>query len=348
MSLEINNRQIGVGHKPYLIAEISANHDGNLKQVLKMIDAAKESGADAIKIQTYTAETMTIKSDRPEFFIAEGTWKGFTLFDLYKLAETPYEWHEAIFEYAKKKGITIFSSPFDESAVDLLESLNTPAYKVASFEITDIPLIKYIARTGKPMIISTGTASINEIGEALAAAREEGNDKLILLHCISSYPAPIETANLLQIKTLEETFKIPIGLSDHTLGTTASIVSVGLGAVVIEKHFTLDRNNKGPDSSFSIEPNEFKVLSNGIRDAWNSLGSIDFSRPPVEKVNKLFRRSIYFVRNMKKGEIVGVEDIRRIRPGMGLPPKYFKDLIGKKVKQDIDAGTPTSWDLFDI
>jgi len=346
MSFEIEGRKIGADQPPYIIAELSANHNGSLERAFATIDAARESGADAIKLQTYTADTMTIDCDRDEFLIKGGLWDGYKLYDLYKWAETPFEWHQAMFDYARQRGITVFSTPFDETAVDLLESLNTPAYKVASFEATDLPLIRYIASTGKPMIMSTGMCSEEEVREAANAAREAGCKDLVLLHCISSYPAPMEQANLQQMSYLAERFSSIPGLSDHTLGTTAPIAAVALGACVIEKHFTLDRQEKGPDSEFSIEPQELKQLCKDTYDAWSALGNYGFKRQKAEESNKVFRRSVYFVNDLKAGEMINESDIRRIRPGMGLHPKYFDDLVGKKVKQDVSRGTPTSWELI--
>nr|WP_081593832.1 pseudaminic acid synthase [Pseudomonas chengduensis] len=343
---DIDGRKVGKGAPPYIIAELSANHNGSIERALETIKSAYESGADAIKIQTYTADTMTIDCDHEDFMIRGGLWDGYKLYNLYKWAETPYEWHKAIFDYAANLGITIFSTPFDETAVDLLESLGAPAYKIASFEATDLPLIRYVARTGKPIIMSTGMCSEEEIEEAVSTAREGGCKDLILLHCISSYPAPIDQANLLQMPCLTERFKTIPGLSDHTLGTTASVAAVALGACVIEKHFTLSRNDTGPDSEFSIEPDELKRLCQDTFDAWSALGKADFERQKAEEGNKKFRRSVYFVNDMKSGEIITPSHIRRIRPGLGLPPKYYDQLLGKRVNQDIVRGTATSWELI--
>lgn len=345
--IEINGRKIGKRFPPYVVAELSANHNGELSRALATIDAARASGADAIKIQTYTADTMTIDSDRQEFKITGGLWDGFTLYDLYKWAETPFEWHKEIFDYARKQGITLFSTPFDETAVDLLESLNAPAYKVASFELVDIPLIRYIAKTGKPMIMSTGMASEAEIAEAVTAARQAGCNDLVLLHCISSYPAPMEQANLRQMQTIEERFNIIPGLSDHTLGTTVAVAAVALGACVIEKHFSLSRADKGPDSEFSIEPAELKNLCRDAYGAWSAIGKSSYDRQPAEVASRAHRRSIYFVRDLEAGSVVTETDIRRIRPGFGLAPKRFDELVGKKLKVAVTRGTPTSWNIFD-
>ena len=346
MIAEINGRKIGKGHPPYIIAELSANHNGSLERAFETIKAAHESGAHAIKIQTYTADTMTIDCDREDFMIHGGLWDGYKLYDLYKWAETPFEWHKEIFDYAANLGITIFSTPFDESAVDLLESLDTPAYKIASFEATDLPLIRYVASKGKPVIMSTGMCSESEISEAVATAREAGCENLVLLHCISSYPAPMDQANLLQMPRLTKRFGTIPGLSDHTLGTTASVAAVVLGACVIEKHFTLSRNDKGPDSEFSIEPDELKRLCQDTFDAWSALGKPGFERQKAEEGNKHFRRSVYFIKDMKAGDIITPAHIRRIRPGFGLPPKYFDQLIGKRVNKDVDRGTATAWELI--
>ena len=346
MSFEINGRKINPDSPPYIIAELSANHNGDIKRAFATIKSAHESGADAIKIQSYTADTMTIDCDSEEFMIRGGLWDGYKLYDLYKWAETPFEWHQAIFEYAKNLGITIFSTPFDESAVDLLESLNAPAYKIASFEATDLPLIRYVASKGKPMIMSTGMCSELEIQEAVIAAREGGCEELVLLHCISSYPAPMDQANLLQMPELAKRFNTIPGLSDHTLGTTASVAAVALGACLIEKHFTLSRSDKGPDSEFSLEPSELEQLCRDARDAWAALGKVGFERQKAEEKNKQFRRSVYFIKDLKAGETITADHIRRIRPGMGLEPKFFDGLLGRKVTQDIVRGTPCSWGLI--
>ncbi|WP_415883474.1 pseudaminic acid synthase [Neptuniibacter sp. QD34_54] len=347
MAFVIDGREIGNNQPPYIIAELSANHNGSLDRAFETIDAAIAAGADAIKLQTYTADTMTIDCDDDDFLIKGGLWDGYKLYDLYKWAETPFEWHKAMFDYARERGITVFSTPFDESAVDLLEELNAPAYKVASFELTDLPLIRYIAKTGKPIIMSTGMASKEEITEAVNAVRAEGNKDLVVLHCISSYPAPMDQANLKQMSELEKSYKIIPGLSDHTLGTTVSIAAVAMGAKVIEKHFTLSREDKGPDSDFSIEPEELKALCAGARDCWLAQGKVGYQRQEAEKANAIFRRSIYFVNDLPAGAEITELDIRRIRPGMGLKPKFYDQLIGKKLKVPVKRGTPTSWELFD-
>jgi N-acetylneuraminate synthase len=340
MALTINRHPISSDLPPFIIAELSANHNGSLERALESITVAKQCGADAVKIQTYTADTMTIDCDLPDFVIKGGLWDGYKLYDLYKWAQTPYEWHKPIFEHAKKEGITLFSTPFDETAVDLLESLDTPAYKIASFELTDLPLIQYVAKTGKPMIVSTGMATENEIAEAVTAARDSGCKEIILLHCISNYPTPVEQAHLLQIPALAKRFKVVVGLSDHTLGTTASVAAVALGACVIERHFTLSRADKGPDCEFSLEPDELKRLCVEVKEAWKALGQPGFGREKAEERSKLFRRSIYVVKDVKKGETLTTKNIRRIRPSMGASPKFYNKALGQKAKSDLKKGTP--------
>ena len=342
-TINIAGRQIGYGHTPYIIAEMSANHNGSLEKALQTIEMAKSCGADAVKIQTYTADTMTIDCDKEDFQIHGGLWDGYNLYRLYEWAQTPYEWHKPMFDYARKIGITLFSTPFDETAVDLLEDLNTPAYKIASFEAVDLPLIEYVARTGKPMIISTGMANLEEITEAVETARQGGCKDLVLLHCISSYPAPVEQSNLRTIPDLAQRFDVLSGLSDHTLGTTVSVSSVALGACVIEKHVTLSRDEKGPDSEFSLEPDELKKLCKETKDAWFALGEAGYDRKPAEEANVKFRRSIYVVEDVKAGEILTNENIRRIRPGCGLKPKYFEEVLGEVASSDIKKGMPLSW-----
>ena len=344
--MEIDNRSISNNSTPYIIAELSANHNGSISRAFESILAAKESGVDAVKIQTYTADTMTIDSDREEFQVTGGLWNGYNLCDLYKEAQTPYEWHKPLFDYAKKIGITIFSSPFDSTAVDLLEELNTPAYKIASPEIIDLPLIKYVAQTKKPMIISTGMANLDEISEAVRVARENGCKDLVLLHCISSYPAPFEQSNLRTIPDLAEKFNILVGLSDHTMGTVVATTSVALGACVIEKHFTLSRADKGPDSEFSLEPDELKRLCQDTKIAWKSLGVADYELKNSEENAQKHRRSLYAVRDIQQGEKFTTENVRSIRPGLGLPPKYLDKILSSKSICDISRGTPISLDLI--
>lgn len=345
--ISIAGRKIGPEHSPYIIAELSANHNGELERALRSIEMARNMGADAVKIQTYTADTMTIDCENEEFQIKGGLWDGYSLYRLYKWAETPYEWHKPIFDYARNIGITIFSTPFDETAVDLLEDLNAPAYKIASFEAVDLPLIKYVAQTKKPMIISTGMANLEEIQEAVATARENGCDELVLLHCISSYPAPIEQSNLRTIQDLAKRFDVIPGLSDHTMGATVAVASVALGACVIEKHVTLSRQDKGPDSEFSLEPSELKQLCQESETAWRALGQISYALQSAEEASLKHRRSIYVVKDLKKGDVLTSENTRRIRPGFGLAPKYFDNVLGKRLKMNVSKGTPLSWDLIE-
>jgi len=342
--ININGRLIGVQHLPYIIAELSANHNGSMQRAFDSLNMIKAQGADAVKIQTYTADTMTIECAAEDFQIHGGLWNGYSLYQLYQEAHTPYEWHKPLFDHARKIDITLFSTPFDETAVDLLEDLNTPAYKIASFEAIDLPLIKYVAKTGKPMIISTGMANFEEISESVATARDNGCTELVLLHCISSYPAPVEQSNLRTIPDLAERFGVVAGLSDHSMGTTVAVASVALGACVIEKHVTLSRNDKGPDSEFSLEPQELSSLCVDAKKAWSALGQAGYERKSAEKSNLIFRRSIYVVKNIKAGEEFTKENIRRIRPGFGLPPKYYEQLIGKVAVESIDRGTALRWE----
>lgn len=344
--IRIDGRDIGDGFAPYVIAEMSANHNGDLNVALRIIEEAKRAGADAIKIQTYRPDTITLKSDLPDFQITDGLWAGRSLYDLYEWAHTPWEWHAPLFEYARKLGITIFSSPFDNTAVDLLESLNAPAYKIASFEAVDLPLIKYVASTGKPMIISTGMADAEEIQEAIEAAREGGCKELAILHCVSGYPAPAEDYNLQTIPDMVQRFGLVTGLSDHTLDNTTAIASVVLGASIIEKHFTLDRNGGGPDDSFSLEPAELVALCRDSKTAWSALGKVDYGRKSSEIGNVKFRRSLYFCKDIESGEKVTISNLKSIRPGYGLPPKYLPQLIGRKVTERVYAGSPVTWDVI--
>ena len=339
----IDGRKIGEGHKPYIIAEVSANHNGNLKDAIRLIDLAYKSGADAVKLQTYTADTMTINCDLEEFKIKGGLWDGYNLYSLYEEAHTPWEWHETLFERARELGITIFSSPFDESAVDFLMELDVPAFKIASFEITDIPLIKYVAKQQKPIILSTGIANFDEIREAVEAVRTQHN-QLIVLHCVSAYPTPPEESNLATIGKLKAEFDVVSGLSDHTLGIATSIASISLGAAVIEKHFIEHRSNGGPDSAFSIEPDELEELVKSTSIAWASIGCADLAQGDSEIANARFRRSIYVVEDVKEGEEITEQNIRRIRPGFGLHPRFYFDVLGKKAKRDLPRGTPLSMD----
>ncbi|HDX8425912.1 MULTISPECIES: pseudaminic acid synthase [Aeromonas] len=340
----IDGREIGHHKKPFIIAELSGNHNGRLENALALIDAAADAGADAIKLQTYTADTMTLDIDLPEFHIQGGLWDGYTLYDLYQQAHTPWEWHQALFERAKTRGLIIFSTPFDESAVDFLESLGTPAYKIASFEITDHPLIRYVAKQGKPVIISSGMSSETEIAQALTILRENGCTQILLLHCVSGYPTPLADINLKRITRLAETFSVPVGLSDHTLGNTAAQLAVALGAVAIEKHVTLAREDGGPDAEFSLEPDELKALCDQTNLCWQTLGTGESGNNQAEESSLIFRRSLYFVSDIQAGEIIKPEHIRRIRPGYGLPPEALPKILGRKARHDIHRGKSVHFD----
>lgn len=344
--LTIAGRQIGPGFPPYVIAEMSANHNGRIETALSLIDQAKAAGADAVKLQTYRPDTITLNSDAEDFRIEGGLWGGKTLYQLYTEAHMPWEWHTELFDHARKIGITIFSSPFDTTAVDLLERLNAPAYKIASFEAIDLPLIRYVAGTGKPMIISTGMADAEEIAEAIAAARDGGCRELAILHCVSGYPAPASDYNLRTIPDMIERFGVVTGLSDHTLDNTTAIASVALGGSLIEKHFTLDRSGGGPDDSFSLEPHEFADLCRGSKIAWEALGNIDYGRKSSEIGNVKFRRSLYFVKSLKAGDIVTPDAVRSVRPGFGLAPKYLEQVLGKTLLRDVDANTAVTGDAI--
>jgi len=340
----IADRRVGANYPPYVIAELSANHNGRIETAFEIVKAAKDAGADAVKLQTYRPDTITLKSDRPDFQITEGLWKGYTLWDLYEWAHTPWEWHNDLFDYAKRLGITIFSSPFDPSAVDLLEDLGAPAYKIASFEAIDLPLIKYVASTGKPMIISTGMADAGEISEALEAASEGGCEQIALLHCVSGYPAPAFDYNLRTMPDMAKRYGTVVGLSDHTLDNATAIASVALGASIIEKHVTLDRNGGGPDDSFSLEPLELANLCRDAKTAWNALGKADYGRKSSEAENVKFRRSLYFVVSLKSGDVITENAVRSVRPGYGLPPKMLPLLPGTTVARDVEPGDPVSLD----
>lgn len=342
--IQIAGRSIGPNHLPYIIAELSANHNGSIDTAFKIIAEAKKAGADAIKLQTYTADTITLDSDADEFKIHGGLWDGRTLYELYQEAHTPWEWHKPLFDYAHKLDITIFSSPFDNTAVDLLEDLNAPAYKIASFEAIDLPLIRYVASTGKPMIISTGMADDEEIQEAIDAARSGGCEELAILHCVSGYPAPAEDYNLRTILDMRERFGLVTGLSDHTIDNTTAVTSVALGASIIEKHFTLDRNGGGPDDSFSLEPEDLVALCRDSKTAWQALGSVNYGRKCSEQANVKFRRSLYFVKDLKAGDVITEDAIRSVRPGFGLAPKFYDEVVGKKVLVDIAKNTAVSFD----
>jgi len=333
--------------KTFIIAELSANHGGSVEIAKKTIDAAKEAGADAIKLQTYTADTITLDSDKEDFLIKGGTlWDGKKLYDLYKEAHLPWEWHEELFSHARSLGLEIFSSPFDKSAVDFLEQFDPPAYKIASFEITDYELIRYAASKGRPMIISTGIATIQEIQDAVDICRSEGNNEIILLKCTSAYPAPLEDANLRTIPNLAQTFGVIAGFSDHTLGITAPVTAVALGAKAIEKHFILDKSIGGPDAEFSLDKEEFAQMVKAVREAEKLLGRVNYSMTEKRKKSRQFARSLYVAKDIKKGELLTEENIRSVRPGFGLHPKYMKDILGKRAAKDLKKGTAMEWSLI--
>jgi pseudaminic acid synthase len=339
-SITIAGRRIAIDQPPYIIAEMSANHNGSIENAFKIIEAAKQSGADAVKLQTYRPDTITLKCDSEDFRIHGGLWDGRTLYELYEEAHMPWEWHAPLFAYANKQGITIFSSPFDKTAVDLLQDLNAPAYKIASFEAVDLPLIKYVASTGKPMIISTGMADTEEIQEAINATREGGCKELAILHCVSGYPAPASDYNLRTIPDMIQRFGLVTGLSDHTLDNTTAITSVAMGASIIEKHFTLNRSGVGPDDSFSMEPAELAALCKDSKTAWAAQGKIDYGRKSSEQGNVKFRRSLYFVKNLKAGDVITPDAVRSVRPGFGEAPKNLPLILNKRVKNDTLANTP--------
>jgi pseudaminic acid synthase len=344
----VEGRKIGPNHRPFIIAEMSGNHNQSLERALEIVEAAAKAGVDALKIQTYTADTMTLNLENPEFKIEDSNslWKGNTLYQLYQQAYTPWEWHKPIFDRARELGMIPFSTPFDETAVDFLEKLDVPMYKIASFENTDIPLIKKVASTGKPMIISTGMATVAELDETVRAAREAGCKDLVLLKCTSTYPASPENTNILTIPHMRELFSCQVGLSDHTMGVGVAVASVALGATVIEKHFTLSRADGGVDSAFSMEPEEMKALVIETERAWQALGEVKYGPTEKEKASLKFRRSIYVAKDMKAGEKFTKESIKIIRPGYGLPPKYYDLILGKTVKKDVKKGTPLSWDIL--
>jgi len=335
--MKIGNFEIA--NKVFIIAELSANHNGDIDTAIKTIRAAKRAGADCIKFQTYTADTITIDSKNDDFLIKGTIWEGRNLYELYQEAYTPWEWHEELFRIANEEGLVCFSSPFDKSAVDFLEQLNVPAYKIASFEITDIPLIEYVASKGKPVIISTGIADLEDIELALDACRRMGNNDIALLKCTSSYPAPINEANMIMIKDFAERFNVISGLSDHTMGATVPIVATTFGAKIIEKHFILDRSIGGPDASFSMNEQEFSDMVKAVREAERAIGTVDYSLTEKQSKGRDFSRSLYVVANMKAGEIITEQNVKSIRPGFGLHPKYYDEVLGKKVNADIEAGT---------
>lgn len=343
--IEIAGRKIGPAHAPYVICELSANHNGSLERMFKLMEAAAATGADALKIQTYTADTLTIASNRPDFRISGGLWDGRTLHDLYQEACTPYEWHPKLFEYAKTLGVTLFSTPFDDTAVDLLASLDAPAYKIASFEAIDLPLIAYTAKRGKPMIISTGMANLGEISAAAATARANGAGGLALLHCTSAYPAPMDEANVATVPHLGAAFDCVSGLSDHAPGSAACVAAIVLGGSIIEKHFTLARSDGGPDAAFSLEPHEFKALVDDCKNAWRAVGRVDYDLLGSERGSVVFRRSLYAVADIKAGETLTRANVRSIRPGHGLAPRHLPNVLGRAAARDIERGEPLAWSL---
>lgn len=346
--IKIADRFVGQSQAPFVIAEMSGNHNHSLERALEIVEVAAKTGAHALKIQTYTPDTMTLDLDEREFHISDpnSLWAGTSLYKLYGEAYTPWEWHKPIFDRAKELGIIAFSTPFDDTAVDFLEGLDVPCYKIASFENTDLPLIRRVAATGKPLIISTGMASIAELDDTVRAAREAGCNDLILLKCTSTYPATAENTNILTIPHLRELFDCEVGLSDHTMGVGVSVASVALGATVIEKHFTLSRADGGVDSTFSMEPDEMAQLVVESERAWQALGQVSYGATEKEKKSLVFRRSLYVVKDLKAGEMLTRENVRAIRPGLGLPPKYFEQVLGKAVKQDVRRGTALGWELI--
>ena len=345
-SFEIAGRRVGPDQPPYLIAELSGNHNGDMGRALAMVDAARDAGADAVKIQTYTADTITIDHHGPGFMLDQGLWAGRSLHELYREASTPWDWHAALFDHAARIGIPMFSSPFDATAVDFLETLGAPAYKIASFELVDLPLIARTAATGKPMIMSTGMATAEEIAEAVAVVREIGNP-LVLLHCISGYPAPIEDSNVRTIPDMAERFGTYTGLSDHSLGHGVAAAAVSLGAVMVEKHFTLSRDDGGVDAAFSLEPEEFRTLVETCHTAWAALGRARYDLKPSETNSRVFRRSLYVVRDMAAGEAFTPETVRSIRPGYGLPPKYLGDILESCATRPLRRGEALDWSMVD-
>lgn len=345
--ITISNRQISPDNPPFIIAELSANHNGRLDTALRLVEEAHNAGADAIKLQTYRPDTITLNCSNEDFQIHGGLWDGRTLYDLYSEAHMPWEWHKPIFDCARDIGITVFSSPFDTTAVDLLESLGAPAYKIASFEAIDLPLIRYAASTKKPIIISTGMADAEEIQQAIDTARNAGSQEIAILHCVSGYPAPAADYKLRTIPDMIERFGVVTGLSDHTLDNTTAIASISLGASIVEKHFTLDRSGGGPDDSFSLEPPELAHLCKACRVAWSALGDVDYGRKPSERANVKFRRSLYFVKNVPKGAVITSDSVRSVRPGYGLPPSALDRVIGRRAQREIFQNTPVTWDAID-
>lgn len=344
--IEIDGVRIGPDYQPYIIAELSANHNGDINRAFEIMEQAKLAGAHAIKLQSYTHDTITMDCNSEEFQIHGGLWDGQTLYELYKGAHMPWDWHSPLFDKAKELGITIFSSPFDFTAVDLLESLNAPAYKIASFEIIDLPLIARVAKTGKPMIISTGMANEEEIGDAVATARSHGCKELVVLQCVSGYPAPADQYNLRNIADIEKRFSVLAGLSDHTIDNATAVASVALGACLIEKHVTLNRDGGGPDDSFSLEPTELAQLVKDTKTAWLSLGKVSYEKTEAEKGNVKFRRSLYVVEDVKAGDKVSMKNVKSIRPGFGIAPKYLSEILDREFSEDTKAGTALSFDLL--
>jgi N-acetylneuraminate synthase len=344
--LEIGQHKIGPGERVYVIAELSANHHQDYEEAVRLIRAVKATGADAVKLQTYTPDTITLRSDREPFWIRGGTlWDGRTLHDLYGEAYTPWEWQPKLKVVAEELGLDLFSSPFDPSAVDFLERMNVPAYKLASLELVDIPLIQRMARTGKPLIISTGMATIDEIDEALNAARQAGSGQIALLKCTSAYPASPDAMHLRTIPKLARRFEVPVGLSDHTMGIAVPVAAVALGACIVEKHITLSRSVEGPDSAFSLEPQEFKAMVEAVRVTERALGEVHFGVSPQEEASRVFRRSLFVVENVKRDDVFNAENVRSIRPGHGLHTRYLPEILGKRAACDIERGTPLSWNL---
>lgn len=346
--ITIGNRKIGSNHPPFIIAEMSGNHNQSLERALEIVDAAAEAGAHALKLQTYTADTMTLNLHSGEFYINDSNslWKGKSLYELYQEAYTPWEWHQTIFNRCRELGMLCFSTPFDATAIEFLEGMDVPAYKIASFENTDIQLIKKAASTGKPLIISTGMAEISELDETVRAARDAGCTQLVLLKCTSTYPATPDNTNIITIPHMKQLFNCQVGLSDHTMGIGASVASVALGATVIEKHLTLRRSDGGVDSTFSLEPSELKSLVVETERAWQSLGQVSYGPSEKEKASMIFRRSLYIAKDIKAGETITSKHVKAIRPGYGLPPKFIELLIGKKARIDVKQGTPMSWDII--
>jgi N-acetylneuraminate synthase len=343
--ITIAGRPIGAAHAPFVICELSGNHNGSLERALAMIDAAADTGCDAVKIQSYTADTITLDVDRPEFRIAGGLWDGRSLYELYQEAQTPFEWHEALFARARRRGVILFSSPFDESAVDLLDGLGAPAYKIASFEAVDLPLIRHAASKGRPLIISTGMANLAEIEAARAAALEAGAPGVALLHCVSSYPAALEDANVRTVADMAVRFGCPVGLSDHTPGAAAAVAAVALGASLVEKHFTLARADGGPDAAFSLEPAEFRALVADCKAAWRALGRAHYDVVGAERGNLAFRRSLYVTADVRAGERLSRGNVRSVRPGLGLAPAELERVLGRPAARDLKRGEPLAWDM---